>query len=245
MTLPKPVRPADRASVVALIPAYLEERHIRDVASRTLKQVDRLVVVDDGSTDHTSDEARAAGAEVIRHKANRGKGAAIKTGLHKLLDEGVEYVLLLDGDGQHLPEEIPRFFNVDPAHVVVGNRMSDPHDMPLVRRLTNRFMSWQVSRVCKQAVPDSQCGFRMIHRALIPQLFVPSDTYEFETEMLFIAARAGHSIGTIPITTVYGDETSKIRPVRDSIHFFKLIARYSVGNQGKQAQRSRHRSYAP
>jgi glycosyltransferase involved in cell wall biosynthesis len=226
MTLPAPARPADRASVVALIPAYLEERHIRDVAARTLKQVDRLVVVDDGSTDHTSDEARAAGAEVIRHKVNRGKGAAIKTGFRRLLDEGVEYVLLLDGDGQHLPEEIPRFFEAGAAHVVVGNRMSDIRSMPLVRRLTNRFMSWQVSHVCQQPVPDSQCGFRMIHRALIPQLFVRSNTYEYETEMLFIAARAGLAIGAVPVTTVYGDEKSKIRPVRDSIHFFKLIARY-------------------
>ncbi len=226
MTLPPPGRPADRASVVALIPAYLEERRIREVASRTLKQVDRLVVVDDCSTDRTFEEARAGGAEVIRHKLNRGKGAAIKTGFRKLLDESAEYVLLLDGDGQHLPEEIPRFFNSDSAHLVVGNRMSDARAMPLVRRLTNRFMSWRVSKVCGQPIPDSQCGFRMIHRALIPQLFLPSNTYEYETEMLFIAARAGLAINAVPITTVYGDEKSKIRPVRDTIHFLKLIARY-------------------
>ena len=226
MTWPLPARRADRASVVALIPAYLEDRHIRDVASRTLKQLDRLVVVDDGSTDRTSEEARAGGAEVIRHELNRGKGAAIKTGLRNLLEEGVEYVLLLDGDGQHLPEEIPRFFDAGPAHLVVGNRMVDSRAMPLVRRMTNRFMSWHVSRVCRQWIPDSQCGFRMIHRALIPQLFLRSNMYEYETEMLFIAARAGFVISAVPITPVYGDEKSKIRPVRDTIYFFKLIARY-------------------
>jgi len=226
MTLPPSARPADRASVVALIPAFLEERHIRDVATRTLKQVDRLIVVDDGSTDRTSDEARAGGAEVIRHTMNRGKGAAIKTGFRKLLEEDVEYVLLLDGDGQHLPEEIPRFFEAGAAHLIVGNRMSDINRMPLVRRFTNRFMSWQVSHVCRQPVPDSQCGFRLVHRTLIPQLFLRSNTYEYETEMLFIAARAGLAISAVPISTVYGNEKSKIRPVRDSIHFFKLIARY-------------------
>jgi glycosyltransferase involved in cell wall biosynthesis len=230
MKLPAPARPADRASVVALIPAYLEERHIRDVAARTLKQVDRLVVVDDGSTDSTFDEACAGGAEVIRHPVNRGKGAAIKTGFRKLLEERVEYVLLLDGDGQHLPEEIPRFLKAGTAHVVVGNRMSDTRKMPLVRRLTNRLMSWQVSRICQQSIPDSQCGFRMIQRALIPQLFVRSNTYEYETEMLFIAARAGLAIRAVPVTTVYGDEKSKICPVRDSIHFFRLIARYWIGS---------------
>lgn len=218
--------PPDRASVVALIPAYLEERRIRDVAVRALQQLDRVVVIDDGSADRTAEEAKAGGAEVVRHPRNAGKGAAIKTGFRKLLDEGAGYVLLLDGDGQHLPEEIPRFLEATPAHATVGNRMSDTSTMPLVRRLTNRFMSWQVSRVCGQEVPDSQCGFRMIHRELIPKLFVPSNAFEYETEMLFIAAHSGLTIGSVPVSTVYGDEKSKIRPVRDTIRFFRLIARY-------------------
>ena len=101
----------DRTNVAALIPCYFEERHIRDVAQRTLAQLDTVLVVDDGSTDATADEARAAGAEVIRHEVEiRAKGAAIKTGLHALSEKpGIEFVLVLDGDGQHLPEEIPQF----------------------------------------------------------------------------------------------------------------------------------------
>src|SRR5688572_17009493 len=102
--------PATRANTAALIPAYFEERNIRTVAARTLQQVDQVLVVDDGSTDRTAEEARSSGAEVLRHEINQGKGAAIKTGLARLQPRpAVEYVILLDGDGQHLPEEIPAF----------------------------------------------------------------------------------------------------------------------------------------
>jgi glycosyltransferase involved in cell wall biosynthesis len=218
--------PADRATVAALIPAFLEERHIRRVVTETLRQLDCVYVVDDGSSDRTSEEARAGGAQVIRHDVNQGKGAAIKTGFRELLKRDCEFVLILDGDGQHLPTEIPRFLGEDRAHLLVGNRMSDAREMPFVRRLTNRFMSWQISRVCRQRIPDSQCGFRRIHRSLIPKLFVESNAYDYETEMLFIAARDGFTIGSVPVSTVYGDETSKIRPVRDTLRFFSLISRY-------------------
>src|SRR3954466_6349446 len=99
---------APRANVAALIPAYYEEKFIRDVASRARTQLDTVLVVDDGSTDKTSDEAKAAGVEVVKHEKNSGKGAAIKTGLRALLARPeIEYILILDGDGQHLPEEIP------------------------------------------------------------------------------------------------------------------------------------------
>ena len=100
---------ADRTNVAALIPAYYEEAHIQTVARRTLAQLDHVLVLDDGSTDKTAEEARKAGSEVIRHDRNQGKGAAIKTGLRELTARGFLYVLVLDGDGQHLPEEIPAF----------------------------------------------------------------------------------------------------------------------------------------
>jgi glycosyltransferase involved in cell wall biosynthesis len=221
--------PADRTNVAALIPSYYEEAHIQDVARRTLAQLDHVLVLDDGSTDRTSEEARKAGAEVIRHERNQGKGAAIKTGFKELTARGFLYVLILDGDGQHLPEEIPGFLeeaNRTGAQFVVGTRMSDTRKMPPVRRMTNRFMSAQISRLCGQPVPDSQCGFRMIHRDVIPHLFCNSNNYEYETEMLLIASREGFRIASVPVSTIYGEEKSKIHPVRDTIRFFKLISRY-------------------
>jgi glycosyltransferase involved in cell wall biosynthesis len=195
------------------------------------QELDTVLVVDDGSTDDTESEARAAGVEVIRHTVNQGKGAAIKTGLRVLADRtGIEYALILDGDGQHAPEEIPRFLaaaNETRAPMLVGNRMSDTRKMPFVRKMTNRFMSSQVSKVCGQWVPDTQCGFRMMQRELLPALVAIETTkFDYETEMLVVASRRGCQIAAVPISTIYGDEKSKIHPVRDTIRFLEMMARF-------------------
>ena len=220
-----------RSNTAALIPCYFEEKHIQDIARRTLAQLDQVLVVDDGSTDATEAEARKSGAEVIRHSTNQGKGAAIKTGLRELSARaGLEYALILDGDGQHLPEEIPNFLAAAErtrAPMLVGTRMSDTRTMPFVRRMTNRFMSWQISRVCGQPVPDSQCGFRMIHRDLAPALAaIGTVKFDYETEMLVVASRRGCKIEAVPVSTIYGDEKSKIHPVRDTVRFYKMMARF-------------------
>ncbi len=221
----------DRTNVAALIPCYFEERFIADVARRVKAQLDTVLVVDDGSTDGTEANARSAGVEVFRHTVNQGKGAAIKTGLRMLSERAaIEYVLVLDGDGQHAPEEIPRFLataNETRAQMLVGNRMSDVETMPFVRKLTNRLMSWQISSVCGQPVPDSQCGFRMIQRELLPAMVgIETTKFDYETEMLVVASRRGCKISAVPISTIYGDEKSKIHPVRDTIRFYKMMARF-------------------
>jgi glycosyltransferase involved in cell wall biosynthesis len=232
---------ATRANVAALIPAYFEEKHIRDVANGARAQLDLVLVVDDGSTDQTTEQARAAGVEVVRHETNAGKGAAIKTGLRELIARPtVEFILILDGDGQHLPAEIPRFFeaaNTTGAPLVVGDRTGDAHEMPFLRKWTNRYMSWTISRVIGQSVPDTQCGFRMFHRSLAAD-FIESTSaaFDFETEMLAIAARGGRRIAAAPITTVYGDEVSKIQPWRDTRKFFRLLKRL------RQEARARNRA---
>ena len=158
-----------------------------------------------------------------------------------MLKRGFHYVLILDGDGQHLPEEIPAFLaeaNRGGAPFVVGTRMSDTRTMPFVRKMTNRFMSGQISRLCGQPVPDSQCGFRLMRRDVIPHLFCESNNYDYETEMLLIASQAGFQISSVPVSTIYGDEKSKIHPVRDTIRFFKLISRYrpAAARPGPTAQ---------
>lgn len=221
---------ADRKTVAALIPCYLEQRFIRDVAQRVRQQLDSVLVVDDGSSDETSAEARAAGVDVVRHERNQGKGAAIKTGLRELSGRSdLGWILILDGDGQHLPEEIPHFLdsvNATQASLIVGNRMSDTRTMPFVRKMTNLTMSWLISRVAGQPIPDSQCGFRLFTRDLATAfLQVPSTQFDFESEMLVLAARRGERIGSAVVSTIYGDEVSKIHPLRDTIRFFKLLAR--------------------
>ena len=219
-----------RLKTTAIIPAYREEQHISDVVRRTRGQLDHVLVVDDGSSDNTARCAREAGAEVIVHSQNRGKGEAIKTGLRHWLDRQFTHVIILDADGQHLPEEIDRFIAAG-AHAgdrsfLVGNRMNNLTGMPFVRRVVNRYMSNRISHICQQKIPDSQCGFRMLDRQLIPELLEGGNRFDYETEMLIIASRKGYRIESVPITTVYSDEVSSIHPARDAIRFFKLMRRY-------------------
>jgi glycosyltransferase involved in cell wall biosynthesis len=219
----------DRINVAAVIPAYLEEKHVGDVVRRTLRQLANVVVVDDGSNDRTADEARNAGADVIVHEQNRGKGESIKSGFRYWLDHGSTYVVILDADGQHLPEEIERFLAAATSGIgelLIGTRMNDVRDMPAVRRMVNRYMSRKISRACGQEIPDTQCGFRMVHRSIIPSLLGGTERFDYETEMLILASRAGCRIASVPITTVYSDEVSSIHPVRDTLRFFKLMRRY-------------------
>ncbi|MFL6527082.1 MAG: glycosyltransferase family 2 protein [Chthoniobacterales bacterium] len=216
--------------IAAAIPALQEEKHIADVARRTLAQTGRVVVVDDGSTDATAENARSAGADVIVHPVNRGKGESIKAGLRHWLDRRVDYVVLLDGDGQHLPEEIPRFVEAaerSGAKLLIGSRMHDVTRMPPLRRAVNRYMSRKISGLCGCVIPDSQCGFRMLHRDLIPDVLGGGERFDYETEMLILASRRGYAIESVPITTVYADEVSSIHPVRDTVRFFSMLRRYS------------------
>jgi len=222
-----------RLKTAAIIPAYREEQHISDVVRRTRQQLDHVVVIDDGSSDNTARCAREAGAEAIVHSQNRGKGEAIKTGLRHWLDRQFIYVIILDADGQHLPEEIDRFMataaQVGDRSFFLGNRMNNLTGMPFIRRVVNRYMSNRISRTCGQEIPDTQCGFRMLDRQLVPELLVGARRFDYETEMLIIASRQGYRIESVPITTVYSDEVSSIHPVRDTLRFFKLMRRYSKG----------------
>ena len=219
-----------RSQTAAVIPAYQDEKHIGDIVRRTCERLDHVLVIDDGSSDQTAQRARQAGAEVIVHDQNRGKGEAIKTGLGHWLNRDVTWVSLLDSDGQHLPEEIDRFIAAAASATrptfFVGTRMNNIAGMPFIRRVVNRYMSRRISRLCGQKIPDTQCGFRMLDRQLIPELLGGGDRFDYETEVLIIASRKGYQIESVPITTVYTDQVSKIRPVRDAVRFLKLMRRY-------------------
>jgi glycosyltransferase involved in cell wall biosynthesis len=218
----------DRQVTAAVIPAFNESTHLADVIRRTRQQLDHILVVDDGSTDGTATVAREAGAELIVHPENRGKGESIKAGLSYWAERGFEWVIILDADGQHRPEEIERMLAAaaDTAPLLIGNRMNDVASMPLVRRIVNRYMSGKISRACGQQIPDTQCGFRMLHRDLIPAVLGGTNRFDYETEMLILVSRKGFRIASVPITTVYSDEVSSIHPVRDTLRFFKLMKRY-------------------
>jgi len=214
------------SEAVVLIPAYQAQATIRPLVRDILAQGLPVIVVDDASSDETFREAQASGARVIRRPFNGGKGLALREGLDAALEGGYRWILTMDADGQHLPSEIPHFLRAGAqgnADLIVGNRMQNPKGMPLDRQLTNRAMSWILSAIAGQRIPDSQCGFRLISRRLIEQLDLSCDRFEIESELLVKSAWAGCRIVSIPVSSVYRRTSSFIRPVRDTFRFFRFL----------------------
>ena len=214
-----------------LIPAYNEEKHVAAVVREVLEYCPDVIVVDDGSPDGTDKVAAEAGAIVLEHVHNQGKGAALQTGFDYAREHGYDLAITLDADGQHAPSDIPAFLQAyERTHspVLVGNRMGDVAAMPRLRRFVNRFMSDLLSRVMGQHVPDSQCGFRLYHRSAFPAgpYDAHSQRYAAESEILLRLALEGRKIGAVTIQTIYGDEKSKVRPLADTLRFFRMLRRF-------------------
>ena len=215
-------------TVGIILPALNAARFLTEVIGeiRTLLPECLVLVVDDGSTDGTDDIARAAGAEVIVHEVNRGKGEALKTGYRWAQDRQLDWVFTMDSDGQHLPNEMQDFINTSDRggfDVVVGTRMARTENMPWLRVMTNRFTSWVISRLAGQDIPDSQNGYRLYRTACFAGVKLRTSRYDSESEILVRMARRGYRIGSVPVTTVYGDETSSINPFIDTGRFFRLV----------------------
>lgn len=210
-----------RGNTVAVIPCLNEARAIGGIVTLLLSRVRSVIVVDDGSSDDTASAATQAGARVERHPVPRGKGAALATGWTLAGSLGAEWILLLDGDGQHDPADANGFFAAaaDPVRMVVGNRMPQAHAMPWLRRQTNRWMSRRISALAGIAIPDSQCGYRLVHLPSLAQLGLCSQRFEIESEMLVTFARAGLAVAFAPVQVHYRDERSKISPVRDTLRW--------------------------
>lgn len=221
--------PGNEQKGCVIVPAYMEQRKINDLVKRVLRYTRHVIVVDDGSTDRTSEEAADAGAVVIRHERNMGKGIALNTGFTYARDNHFDYLITMDADGQHDPADIPRFIEAyvrTGIPVLIGNRMGNLGGMPLVRRCTNRLMSWYLSRFMKQYVPDTQCGFRLYRCDVIPFISTEAKRFAAESEILLHVAARGIRIDSIPIAVIYQDEQSKINPFNDTLRFIWMIHRY-------------------
>ncbi len=214
-----------------LIPAYNEEKRVGAVVRETLEYCPDVVVIDDGSPDDTDRAAAEAGATVLEHVHNQGKGAALQTGFDYAREHGYDLAITMDADGQHAPSDIPAFLQAyERTHspVLVGNRMGNVGAMPPHRRFVNRFMSDLLSRVMGQYVPDSQCGFRLYHRSAFPEgpYDAHSQRFAAESEILLRLSLQGRKIGAVVIQTIYGDEKSKVHPFFDTIRFFRMLHRF-------------------
>ena len=214
--------------ICILIPAHNEAQAIGTLVEKLKRLSLDVVVVDDGSEDNTGTIAAGRGAHVITIKERGGKGNAIQKGFAYIVDHGYDALIMMDGDGQHAVEDVPKFierFKSTNASIINGNRMDSRRDMPFVRVVTNQVMSWMISKVCRQRIADSQCGFRLISCAVLRSIKLTSTNFEIESEILIKGSRQGFKVDWVPIQTIYKDEQSKIRPVKDTLRFFKYLAR--------------------
>ncbi len=189
-----------------------------------------VVVINDGSTDGTSASARAAGAHVLEHEVNLGKGAALKTGFEYAIEKGYDAVITMDGDGQHDPSAIPDFLDAlkkRDADVIIGSRMHAVGEMPKLRIWTNRTTSRIVSLIAGQEIPDSQSGYRLIKVRVLRDIVKSFVTtrYDTESELLIRAARRGYRTAAVAITSIYTGAVSHINPIVDTLRFVRLVSR--------------------
>ena len=185
-----------------------------------------VIVVDDGSTDDTAAVARQAGADhVLRHRVNRGKGAALVTGFTCLatLEPRIEAVVTVDADDQHDPACLPALLDaLEHADLVIGARRRRGTSMPLHRRIANAISTRAITWCAGRPIRDAQCGFRGIRRSLLDGIPHQGDRYEAETAFVIRAARAGAIIAQVEIPTRYGPP-SHFRPLRDASRVIATI----------------------
>ena len=210
--------------VLALIPAYNEAAHVAKVVRGACAHLS-ILVVDDGSTDDTATEAERAGATVLRQRPNQGKGAALRAGFRRAIEDGYDAVITLDADGQHDPAEIPQFlgaYAAQQADLIIGARTFT--EMPLVRRMANslgtRAFSWAVG----QPIRDNQSGYRLISQRLMEALLDSAESgFQFEVEMIVTCVQHGFALDWVPIRTIYAGETSHVRLLPHAINFLRVV----------------------
>ena len=217
-------------TVCAVIAAYNEGRSVADVIRGTALHVSEVVVVDDGSIDETAERAREAGALILSHARNLGKGCAVRTGLEYALKRPYSHVLFLDADLQHDPAEIPKLTamaTTGKGDFVLGERELKKEAMPLARFYSNVIGSRILSRFIGTTVADSQSGFRLIRSDLLREIRFTATGYEIETEMLIKLVGAGATLERVPVQRLrYDGAESKIRPFRDTFRTCMLAVQY-------------------
>jgi len=212
------------------IPVYNNAATIADVARRTREQIDNLLIIDDGSTDADLRELlKSLDVKVIRHEHNQGKGAALLTAFRYAADQGAQYVITLDGDGQHFPEDIPRFLpHLSPDAILLGHRTEFTGEMPRAARFGRRFSDFWIFVETFTHVRDSQSGFRAYPVQHVLKLPMWSKHYNFEMEVLTRALWAGLSVESVPIRVFYpskAERVSSFHPVRDNLRISRIHVR--------------------
>jgi glycosyltransferase involved in cell wall biosynthesis len=215
-----------KSTALVLIPARNEAATIGQVVRGCRRAGFSVTVIDDASSDATAPLAAQAGAEILTLPGpHHGKTAALHHALSRVPDSA-EWLFFLDGDGQHHPADLDRFWRLRThADLIVGNRFPDAARMPLLRRWTNRSMSTLLRR---SGILDSQCGFRLVRRAWLGDWLPAGHHFQFETEMALLAVARPGRILNPPIAATYAREESKIVPWRDALNFARCLLRHRM-----------------
>lgn len=220
------------AAIAAVIPAYQAAATVGDVIGRVRGALPgvRVIVVDDGSRDATAAAARAAGAEVLAHAANRGKGAALQTGIDAAIAGGAGTVVTLDADGQHSPEAIPGLLAPlvqGSADLVLGARARS-RPMPVPRRISNWLSSVVTARIGGIPISDAQTGFRAFRAGLARAVRPPETHYDYEAAFLLGALGGGWRVSSVPVDTIYAGGRSHFGAWRDTWRLARVYARFGL-----------------
>ena len=214
--------------ILVIIPAHNEAQNIAAVVVGVKARGLDALVVDDGSSDSTGALAREHGAQVLTHTVKQGKGQSLREGFQFAVWNQYDGVITMDGDGQHAVADLDGFLekiSEKPTSIICGSRMAYPKGMPFIRRVTNRIMSDWISRICRQTIPDTQCGYRYISCTILRNIQIAAKDFEIETEVLVEASKQGYPIFSVTVQTIYGNEKSKINPFKDTLRFFGYILR--------------------
>jgi glycosyltransferase involved in cell wall biosynthesis len=214
--------------ILITLPALNEAKFIGQVLQEISATVPNIpiLVVNDGSTDDTSKVVVNYDVFLIEHQQNYGKGEAMKTAFSFAQKSGFDWIVFLDGDGQHPPQYLPDFIEIinnNRVDVILGNRQSRKNDMPFHRQLSNGITSILISLCAGQRILDSQCGFRAVRVEKMRNIPLAASGFQVESEMLIKLGKTGATCAHVQIETIYGDEASSINLVADTLKFIKVI----------------------
>ena len=215
------------------IPAFNEEKSIGKLIKECFNYSDEVVVCDDGSTDRTFNEAEMTGAVCLKHEENLGKGAALKSLFDYAQNSNAEIIITIDGDGQFLPEEIPKLKKLienKSADIVIGNRFDNTYEMPFYRKFGNKVLDKITNLASEFPVKDSQSGYRAYSREVIDNIKFKVNGFGVDAEILIDASKKGFRISEEKVEVIYntGMKTSTKNPISHSgevvISLLEIIA---------------------
>lgn len=217
--------------VVAAIPCLDEELFIGDIVRSAAGHVDEVIVVDDGSSDGTSEAAKKAGASVVRHATNKGPGVAYRSCLEAARERDADILITLDGDGQHLPEELPRILAIllnGEADVVIGSRFLGDYQIPRYRKFGIDVITWLYNLGSPIRVRDAQSCYRGYSRRALDTLSITENGFGFSVELLIQARTHGLSIKEVPISCIYHPASHSMNPVLHGVSVALMVVKHRL-----------------